>query len=129
MNVVVFSGNLGGDMEVRHTPNGKAVGDFSLPVKQGYGDYEKTSWVSCKVLGDRAIKLEQYLTKGTKVVVQGEFVYEEWEKDGVRKGKPVVIVSSLEFVSRSAETGNAKPVPSEATPPTNFDNFDQDIPF
>lgn len=135
MNIFVASGNLGGDMEVRHTPAGKAVGDFSLPVKQGFGEYEKTSWVSCKILGDRAVKLQQYLTKGLKVTVSGEFVYEEWETDGVKRGKPVVIVRDVDFSApKSQQAPNvadpvARHAPGQQQPSQSFDNFDQDIPF
>jgi len=44
VNVMVFAGNVGGDMEVRHTPNGKAVGQFNVAVDQGWGENKKTSW-------------------------------------------------------------------------------------
>jgi single-strand DNA-binding protein len=95
MNVFIASGNLGKDLDLRVTPNGKSVGSFPLPVKQGYGQYEKVSWVDCKLLGDRADKLAPYLLKGKPVTVQGEFVLETWEKDGVKHSKPVVIVKNL----------------------------------
>lgn len=97
INVCTFSGNIGKDAEQRFTPNGKCVASFSLPVKQGYGEHEKTSWVTCKMFGPKAEKLPEYLTKGTKVTVVGEFVLEEWESNGEKKSMPVLIVSSLDF--------------------------------
>jgi len=137
MNIVIFSGNLGKDLDLRVTPNGKSVGSFPLPVKQGYGQYEKVSWVECKLLGDRADKLAQYLLKGKPVTVQGEFVLETWEKDGVKHSKPVVIVNNLDMHNKG-ESGANSPrgrggdqpeavVHRSATPP--IDNFDDDIPF
>lgn len=42
INTITASGNLGKDCEQRWTPNGKAVASFSLPVKQGYGEHEKS---------------------------------------------------------------------------------------
>ncbi|MCP4101104.1 MAG: single-stranded DNA-binding protein, partial [Lentisphaerae bacterium] len=51
-------------MEVRHTPNGKSIGEVSVACMSGYGEHEKTSWIRCKLFGDRAVKLSEYLTKG-----------------------------------------------------------------
>ena len=129
MNIFVASGNLGKDIELRTTQNGKTVGSFSLPVKQGWGDHEKVSWIDCKLLGERANKLAQYLTKGTKVTVAGEFVYEEWETDGVKKGKPVVIVSEIDLHGSKNQGQQPSQPQSQPAAPQNFDNFDDDIPF
>ena len=136
MNICVFSGNLGKDFDLRVTPNGKSVGSFSLPVKQGYGDYEKVSWVDCKLLGDRADKLAQYLLKGKPVTVQGEFVLETWEKDGVKHSKPVVIVSNLDM-HKSGESGantspdrrGDQPEAGHRSATPHIDSFNDDIPF
>ena len=106
MNICIFSGHLPRDLDLRVTPNGKSVGSFSLPVKQGYGQYEKVSWVDCKLLGDRADKLAPYLLKGKPVTVQGEFGA---NTSPDRRG------DQPEAVHRSA------------TPP--IDDFDDDIPF
>lgn len=97
INVFVASGNCGSDMEVRRTQAGKAIGQFSLPVKSGYGEHEKTSWVTCKVLGERADKLAQYITKGSSVTVTGSFVLEEWESNGAKHSRPVIIVDDLQL--------------------------------
>ena len=127
MNIFIASGNLGNDIDVRYTPAGKCVGSFSLPVKQGYGEFEKTSWVTCKILGDRAEKLSQYLTKGSKVTAFGEFVLEEWEKDGAKHSRPVIIVREVDFGGSKQGGGQAKKDAPAA--PQNFDNFEDDIPF
>ena len=109
INLFVAGGNIGRDCEVRVTPAGKHIATFPLPVKQGYGEHEKTSWVQCKLFGGQAEKLPNYLLKGVKVVVQGEFVLEEWEgKDGQKRQTPTIIVSSLEFMSpNQSSTGQA----------------------
>ena len=139
MNSMIISGNLGRDMEVRYTQNQKAIGSFPLPVKQGYGEHEKTSWVEVKILGDRAQKLQPYLVKGKEVTVSGEFVYEQWEKDGVKTGRPVLIMNHLDMhggaqsqQSQPAQHSNhGQPAQSSQAPansPADFDSFD-DIPF
>ena len=97
INVFTASGRCGQDMEVRFTPSGKAIGQFSLPVETGYGDSKKTSWVTCKMFGERAEKLAQYITKGAAVTVTGAFQLDEWEKDGVKHSRPCVLVNDIQL--------------------------------
>lgn len=117
INLFVAGGNIGRDCEVRVTPAGKHIATFPLPVKQGYGEHEKTSWVQCKLFGGQAEKLPNYLLKGVKVVVQGEFVLEEWEgKDGQKRQTPTVIVNSLEFMSQNSQGQQAAPAQRQQAP-------------
>ena len=108
LNVFTASGNIGKDCESRMTQSGKTIASFSLPVKSGYGENEKTSWVTCKLFGVKAEKLPQYLTKGTKVTVSGEFVLEQWEKDGVKHSMPCVIVNALDFGGSKNESSGGQ---------------------
>lgn len=135
INTITVSGNLGKDCEQRWTPNGKAVASFSLPVKQGYGEHEKVSWVICKMLGSKAEKLPPHLTKGIKVTVTGEFVMEEWtSQNGEKKSAPVIIVNQLDFGGNGGnQAGSQKPQQPaqqpqapQSEPPMDFDD---DIPF
>ena len=97
INVFTASGRCGQDMEVRFTPNGKAIGQFSLPVETGFGDNKKTSWVTCKMFGERAEKLAQYVTKGAAVTVTGAFQLDEWEKDGMKHSRPCILVNDIQL--------------------------------
>ena len=133
INVITVSGNLGKDCEQRWTPAGKAVASFSLPVKQGYGEHEKTTWVICKMFGAKAEKLPEHLKKGIKVTVTGEFIMEEWTgQDGNKRSAPVIIVNQLDFSNNQA--GSQKPqtqtqtqqAPARNEPPMDFD---YDVPF
>lgn len=128
INNCTFSGNLGKDCEQRWTPAGKAIAQFSLPVKQGFGDHEKTSWITCKMFGPKAEKLPSYLTKGTKVTVVGEFILEEWEDNqGQKRSTPVLIVNALDFSSK----GNSPGSPAQGQPrgQSTEPDYDTDIPF
>lgn len=108
INNFTASGNLGGDCEQLVTPNNKYIARFSLPVKQGFGEHEKTSWLSCKLFGGAAEKLPQYLTKGTKVVVSGEYVTEKWQgNDGIEHTQPTILVRSIEIMSSGQPSGNS----------------------
>lgn len=148
INTFTASGNLGKDCEVRYTPNGKGIASFSLPVKSGYGDHEKTSWVTCKLFGKKAEgTLPQYLTKGTKVTVTGAFVLEEWQgQDGQQNRMPVIIVNQLDFggSNQGVATQNPQNPSNNGNSGSNMsnkqgqqfqapqmadDNFSDNIPF
>lgn len=137
INVITVSGNIGKDCEQRWTQNSKAISTFSLPVKQGYGEHEKVVWVNCKMFGAKAEKLPEYLKKGTKVTVTGEFTMDEWtDRDGAKRSIPVIIVSGIDFGSngkqQDAGAGNhydklaGKQPAQHQEPPMDFDD---DIPW
>lgn len=129
INNCTFSGNIGKDCEQRWTTAGKAVAQFSLPVTQGFGEHEKTSWITCKMFGARAEKLPQHLTKGIKVTVVGEFLIEEWEdKQGQKRITPVLIVNSLDFSSKNPANAPSNQ-PQSRGQSTAPDQYDPDIPF
>ena len=49
------------------------------------------------MFGERAQKLAQHITKGTKLTVTGSFVLDEWENNGVKHSRPVILVNDFEF--------------------------------
>jgi len=71
--VVILTGNLGKDAEMRFTPTGTPILNFSLPIDIGFGEKKETMWVRCAMFGERAQKLAEHLTKGKGVQVVGEF--------------------------------------------------------
>ncbi|MCG7388801.1 single-stranded DNA-binding protein [Pantoea sp. ACRSB] len=129
INNCTFSGNIGKDCEQRWTPAGKPVAQFSLPVKQGFGDHEKTTWITCKMFGTKAEKLPQHLIKGAKVTVVGEFLIEEWEDNqGQKRSMPVLIVNHLDFSSKGSTASTPNQQQSRG-PSTSDDQYDERIPF
>ncbi|HHN8402571.1 TPA: single-stranded DNA-binding protein, partial [Morganella morganii] len=111
----------------------KAVASLSLPVKQGYGEHEKTSWVICKMFGAKAEKLPEHLKKGMKVTITGEFVMEEWtDREGNKRSTPVIIVNQLDFGGNQAVSQNLPQQQRTQQPPVQNEppmDFDDDIPF
>ena len=138
INRVMISGNLTRDAEVRSTQSGMAILGFGVAVhdrrkNQQTGEWEDCpNFVDCTMFGTRAEKLQPYLTKGTKVAIDGKLRYSSWERDGQRRSKLGVIVDDLEFMSgRHAGSGYApQPVP-EAGPAIDAaaSIYDEDIPF
>jgi len=123
-NTFIVTGNLGRNAELRYTQNNKPVLNFSIANTTGYGDNEKTAWYKAAIFGDKAIKLEQHMTKGTKVLLIGELTFNEWEKDGIKKSAPEIFVKSFEFMSKKeAQTENSH------TTNHKEDDVDMGIPF
>ena len=68
---LIIIGNLGRDPEMRYTPDGKAVTSFSVATSRKYNDKDETTWFRISVWGKQAESCNQYLTKGSKVLVEG----------------------------------------------------------
>ena len=126
VNVMVFAGNVGSDMEVRVTPNGKSIGRFNVAVNSGWGDNKKTAWVTCKMFNERADKVAPYIKKGMLVTVSGELSVDEWEKDGVKNKLVCCIVNDLQLPPQKQP--NQQPQ-VQATSEMSLAELDEDIPF
>jgi single-strand DNA-binding protein len=112
---VSIIGNLGRDPEMRYTPNGKPVTQFSVAVNQSTknqqtGEWtEETDWFRVSVFGDRAERAAEQLRKGNRVFVDGRFRTREFEgQDGQKRTSLDVTadnVISLERRPRDDESG------------------------
>lgn len=153
INRVNISGNLTRDPELRATASGTQVLSFGVAVNDRRrnpqtGDWEDyPNFVDCTMFGTRAEAVSRYLSKGSKVAIEGKLRYSSWERDGQRRSKLEVIVDEIEFMnSRSAGQsgpvqepsspygGGYAPAPAPAAPapvqaPPSVDVYDEDIPF
>ena len=106
INRVIISGNLTRDPELRQTQSGMAVLSFGVAVNDrrknpSTGEWEDyPNFVDCTMFGARANSLANYLSKGTKVSIEGKLRWSQWERDGQKRSKLEVIVDELEFMSR-----------------------------
>jgi single-strand DNA-binding protein len=105
MNKIIVTGALGRDAELKALPSGKNVLEFSIAVNSGFGDSKKTYWWRAKLFGDRAAKLAEYFTKGTKLLIEGVPELREYEaKDGSGKRiSPEIFVTEFEFMGGKKE--------------------------
>lgn len=106
INKVMISGNTTRDAELRTTQGGSSVLTFGVAVNErrrtANGEWEDyANFVDCTIFGRRAEALAQYLTKGTKVAIEGRLHYSSWEdrNGGGRRSKLDVYVDELEFLS------------------------------
>lgn len=70
-------GNLGRDPEMRFTPTGQAVTNFTVATTETYKDNKKTVWFRVTVWGNQAEACNQYLVKGSKVFVEGRLITDD----------------------------------------------------
>ena len=101
INRVNISGNLTRDPEMRGTTGGTSVLSFGVAVNdrrrnQQTGEWEDyPNFVDCVMFGTRAEAISRYLSKGTKVAIEGKLRYSSWERDGQRRSKLEVIVDEI----------------------------------
>jgi len=115
----VAVGNLGRDPEMRYTPQGTPVTQFSIAVGRKYtradgSIVDETAWFQCAAFGKLAENCNQYLTKGKRVLVEGEFDFDPktgspkiyTRKDGTAGTSFQVRTSRVVFLSPRGEGGN-----------------------
>ena len=111
INVVIISGNLTRDPELRHTNGGTAILSFGVAVNDRMKDrdgswVDRPNFVDCTMFGARAEAVSRYLSKGSKVAIEGKLRYSSWERDGQRRSKLEVIVDEIEFMSMGSQQGD-----------------------
>lgn len=127
MNLLIISGNLGQDAEIKEA-NGKKFLSFSVAVKVGIGDTQTTLWVSCTKWGEKTAVVD-YLKKGTQVCVAGECNLRTWEKDGKHGASLQLRVDKLDLLG-SKQQGNTTTQRSDSLPASNPDLQPvDDLPF
>lgn len=87
VNKVILVGNLGRDAELRATPSGASVSNFSIATTENWtgkdgSKQEKTEWHRIVLWGKTADALQPYLTKGKQIYIEGRLETRQWEKDG-----------------------------------------------
>ena len=83
MEAITITGNIGKDAELKHTQKGDSFATFSVACQKKKD--APTTWYRVALFGVRGEKLCQYLTKGSKVTVIGDFEVREYQKDGQTK--------------------------------------------
>lgn len=97
---IMLTGVLGRDPEGKYTDEGTMLCKFSIAVTVGKGEDKSTEWYDIVSWGKQAEILYEYLSKGSRVQVRGDFKMETWKsKDGEAKGKIVVTVRDFQFLS------------------------------
>jgi single-strand DNA-binding protein len=136
---IILAGNLGRDPEMRYTPSGQAVTSFSVATNRQYTNnngetVKETIWFRISAWGKLAETCNQYLKKGSKVLVEGRLTADAatggprvWSgQDGQPRASFEVNAQTVRFLSSRGETdsGGAAPMDDGMAPAE-----DGDIPF
>lgn len=115
-HTIIIIGNLGKDPEMRYSPNGQAVTSFSLASNRTYKgndgqQVKETTWFRITVWGNQAESCNQYLKKGSKVLVEGRLIPDDkgsprifQRKDGTYGASFEVNAQTVRFLSSIGES-------------------------
>lgn len=132
LNKCMFIGNVGQEPQLKTFSNGKSA-SFSLAVSKKYTDNtgnkkEYTSWITCKVFGRLADVVQNLVTKGSQLYVEGEFNVNNYTDDsGNKKSFTCINVTSFQVLGNFKERGNNEYREDDGDVP--YDEADGDMPF
>ena len=122
-HTTIITGNLGKDPEMRYTPSGQAVTSFSVAVNESYTNnngekIKKTIWFRVSAWGKQAETCNQYLKKGSMVLVEGRLTADPstggpriWKRqDGTAGASFEVSAQTVRFLSTRGDGGEGGPV-------------------
>jgi single-strand DNA-binding protein len=127
-NRITIVGYLGRDPELRYTPQGTRVCNFSVATTERRKDaagelQETTTWFQVAFFGRQAEIAKEYLSKGSQVWLEGSLVLNQWtDKEGATRGSLEVRGSDIKFLSTSPEKASAAAA-------TAAGGGDEDIPY
>ncbi len=158
LNKVMLIGNLTRDPELRHTPKGHAVSEISLAINRNWTNeqgqkQEETTFVEVTFWGRQAEVIQQYVTKGSPIYIEGRLQLDSWDdkETGKKRNKLRVVGENFQFLSgkpggqsgggnsqggggynapasSSPQQRSGPPQGASAAPPDEFQE-DDDIPF
>jgi single-strand DNA-binding protein len=136
MNSVNLIGRLSRDIELKYTSTNMAIATTSIAVSKGK---DKAIFINLKAFDKKAENMAKFFLKGSQVGITGKIDVEEWEKDGKKNQKVVIIVDDFTFAeAKKVSEAYESPSPSRnaSTPladvSTGFyalNEDDQDLPF
>lgn len=121
LNKVMIIGNLGRDPEMRYTPNGSPVTNFSVAVtrrwKTAEGEQkEETEWFNVECWSKLAEIANQYLAKGKQVYIEGRLRTHSWEdqQTGEKKYRTQVVANEMVMLGQRGDQGGDQFSPDRA---------------
>jgi single-strand DNA-binding protein len=120
LNKAMIIGNLGRDPEMRYTPSGQAVTQFTVAVNRNYKDgqgewQEETEWFRVVCWAQLAERTAEYLRKGRKVYVEGRLQTRQWEdKEGQKRYTTELVANTVTPLDPRPRDDGDMPPPDDA---------------
>jgi len=129
VNKVILVGNLGRDPELRYTPSGQAVANFTLATNERFSNregekQERTEWHRIVAWGRTGELCAQYLAKGRSVYIEGRLQTREWEnKEGQKQRTTEIVANTVQFLGGRGGGGGEGSGGSGGSPgPSGFES-------
>ena len=140
INLVIIGGNLARDPELRTTPKGSAVAQFSIANNRKWRDdsgtdREDVAFIDCEAWGKTAENIAKFFAKGRPIIVEGRLKQDAWEDKatGQKRSRVKVSVSAFHFVGSKQDTPatseTGRNAPQQAPSATSQGGADEDVPF
>lgn len=136
VNKVILVGRLGKDPEVRYTPDGTMVTNFTMATDESYKDkngekVQKTEWHRIVTYRKLAEICGNYLTKGKLVYIEGKIQTRTWEdKEGTKRNTTEIIANNMQMLdSKGQGQGKADDMIPDAPFTQNDGTPMDDVPF
>lgn len=129
VNKVILVGNVGQDVTTRDVSNG-IVANTSLATTEKRNGEEKTEWHRLVLFGKLAELAQQYVTKGSKLYIEGKISYRKYtNKDGVEVNSTEIVVDTMRFLGGGKKDEERRPAapPQQSRRPAP--GPDEEIPF
>jgi single-strand DNA-binding protein len=136
VNKAIILGRLGKDPEMRFTPNGKAVTNFTVATSEVWAQdgekQERTEWHRIVTWGKLAENCAKLLGKGKQVYIEGKLQTRSWDdKDGNKKYTTEIVANVMQVLSDKSSNPNSAEDDGYNGPPENMPKGEdwQDVPF
>jgi single-strand DNA-binding protein len=136
VNRVTLMGAVGKDPEIRHSQQGLCIASFSLATSKKQKDKDPvTQWHNIVAFGKTGELVESYVTKGSKLYIEGELQYQEYEKDGEKRYATKIVINDMSFLGDNSNQGatqgkqKASGSGKKASQPPLQEFEDDSIPF
>lgn len=110
-NKVVLIGNLTRDIEMRYGQSGTAIGSSAIAVTRKFSvngeKREETCFVDITFFGRQAEVANQYLSKGSKLLIEGRLKFDQWtDQNGQNRSKHSIQVENMEMLGNNQNGAN-----------------------
>lgn len=112
-NKVIIVGNLTRDVELKYLPSGSAVAKIGLASNRKYkkqdgSNAEETCFIDASLFGRTAEVANQYLKKGSQVLIEGRLNFESWtDANGQKRSKHTITAESMQMLGRANQGGDS----------------------
>lgn len=133
-NKVILMGNLTRDPELRYTPSNQPVVKIGMAVNRRYttasGEKrEEVTFVDCEAWGRTAETINQYMSKGRPLLVEGRLRLDQWtDQQGQKRSKLLVVIENFQFVGAREGGAGAAPRQDQQSPGESSSSGDYSSP-